>query len=57
MESEYIAVNEAAQEATWIRKFIGDLGVVPSISDPVEIFCDNESAVVLTHAYHSLGRV
>ena len=31
----------------WIRKFIGDLGVVPSILDPVEIFYDNESAVVL----------
>ena len=31
----------------WIRKFIGDLGIVPTIRDPVEIFCDNESAVVL----------
>ena len=46
-ESEYIAVNEAAKEAMWMRKFIGDLGIVPSINDPVEIFCDNESVVVL----------
>ena len=46
-ESEYITVNEATKEAMWIRKFIEDLGVVPSIRDPVEIFCDNESAVVL----------
>ena len=46
-ESEYIAVNEAVKEAIWIRKFIEDLGVVPSINDLVEIFCDNESAVVL----------
>ena len=46
-ESEYIAVNEAAKEVMWIRKFIGDLGFVPSIRDPVKIFCDNKSAVVL----------
>ena len=31
----------------WIKKFIGDLGVVPTILDPVEIFCDNVSVVVL----------
>ena len=55
-ESEYIAVNEAAKEAMWIRKFIGDLGVVPSISDPVEIFCDNESAVVLAQEPRSQKR-
>ena len=46
-ESEYIAASEAAKEAVWIRKFIRDLGVVPSISDPIEIFCDNEGAVAL----------
>ena len=55
-ESEYIAVNEAAKEAMWIRKFIGDLGVVPSINDPVEIFCDNESAVVLAQEPRSQKR-
>ncbi|KAJ9561476.1 hypothetical protein OSB04_006636 [Centaurea solstitialis] len=46
-EAEYIAVNEAAKEAVWMKKFIGDLGVVPSIQDPIEIFCDNEGAVIL----------
>ncbi|KAJ9557236.1 hypothetical protein OSB04_011850 [Centaurea solstitialis] len=47
MEAEYIAVNEAAKEAVWMKKFIGDLGVVPSVQDPIEIFCDNEGAVIL----------
>ena len=47
-ESEYIAASEAAKEAAWLKNFIGDLGVVPSISEPVEIFCDNEGAVALT---------
>ena len=45
-ESEYIAVNEAVKETMWMRKFIGDLGVVPSIHDPVEIFCDNDSITI-----------
>ena len=30
-ESEYIVASEAAQEAAWMKKFIGDLGMVPSI--------------------------
>ncbi|GKD74128.1 hypothetical protein Tco_1332410, partial [Tanacetum coccineum] len=31
LEAEYIAASEAAKEAVWIRKFIDELGVVPSI--------------------------
>ena len=30
-----------------MKKFIEDLGVVPSIQDPLEIFCDNEGAIAL----------
>ncbi|KAI3764505.1 hypothetical protein L2E82_14514 [Cichorium intybus] len=44
-KSEYVAASEAAQEAVWMRKFIEDLGVVPSIRDPIEIFCDNLGAI------------
>ncbi|KAD4180297.1 hypothetical protein E3N88_28888 [Mikania micrantha] len=44
-ESEYIAASLAAQEAAWLRKFIADLGVVATIQDPQEIFCDNEGAI------------
>ena len=39
-----------------MRKFIGDLGVVPTIQDPVEIFCDNMSAVVLAQEPRSQKR-
>ena len=46
-ESEYLAASEAGKDATWLKNFIGDLGVVPSISNPIEIFCDNEGAVAL----------
>jgi hypothetical protein len=30
-----------------MKKFIDELGVVPSIQDPLEIFCDNEGAIAL----------
>ena len=35
-----------------MQNFIGDLGVVHNIKDPVEIFCDNEGAVALTKEPH-----
>ncbi|GKD21934.1 hypothetical protein Tco_1223637 [Tanacetum coccineum] len=47
-ESEYVAACEASKEAIWMKNFIGDLGVVPTIQDPIKIFCDNESVVALT---------
>ena len=28
-----------------MKKFIEELGVVPSIQDPIEIFCDNEGVI------------
>ena len=45
MEAEYIAAASAAKEAVWIRKFIQELGVVPSIADPIELYCDNNGAI------------
>ncbi|KAG8485771.1 hypothetical protein CXB51_019116 [Gossypium anomalum] len=44
-EAEYIAASEAAKEAVWIKKFITELGVVPSISDAIELRCDNNGAI------------
>nr|GEV84595.1 retrovirus-related Pol polyprotein from transposon TNT 1-94 [Tanacetum cinerariifolium] len=45
---EYIAACEASKEAIWMKNFIIDLRVVPIVQDPIEIFCNNESAVALT---------
>ncbi|GJU16609.1 retrotransposon protein, putative, ty1-copia subclass, partial [Tanacetum coccineum] len=47
-ESEYIATCEASKEAIWMKNFIGDLGVVLTVQNPIEIFCNNESVVSLT---------
>ena len=44
-EAEYIAASEAAKEAVWIKKFIGELGVVPSIADPITLYCDSTGAI------------
>jgi len=44
-ESKYIAASDAAKEAVWMKKFITDLDVVPSIRKPIKIFCDNTGAI------------
>ena len=55
-ESEYIVASEASKKAIWLKNFIGDLGAVPSIKEPMEIFCDNEGAVALTKEPRDHGR-
>ena len=37
-EAEYIAASDAAKEAVWLKKFITDLSVIPTISDPIPLF-------------------
>ncbi|KAK8600824.1 hypothetical protein V6N12_050672 [Hibiscus sabdariffa] len=44
-EAEYIAASEAAKEVVWIKKFITELGVIPSISDAMDLYCDNNGAI------------
>ena len=44
-EAKYIAASDAAKEAIWIKKFITDLEVVPSITNPVDVYCDNNGAI------------
>ncbi|KAL0345551.1 UNVERIFIED_CONTAM: Retrovirus-related Pol polyprotein from transposon TNT 1-94 [Sesamum radiatum] len=45
MEVEYIAASEATKEAVWMKNYIQELGVVPSIGEPVIIFCNNNWAI------------
>ena len=45
IEAEYIAASEAAKEAIWIKKFITGISVISSISDPVNLYCDNNGAI------------
>ena len=45
IEVEYIAALEATKEAVWIKKFITGLVIIPSISDLVNLYCDNNGAI------------
>nr|GEZ07072.1 eukaryotic initiation factor 4A-8 [Tanacetum cinerariifolium] len=38
-------LNGAAKEAVWIRKFVDELGVVPSNNYPIKMNCDNTAAI------------
>ncbi|KAL0453684.1 UNVERIFIED_CONTAM: hypothetical protein Slati_1346500 [Sesamum latifolium] len=62
MEAEYIAASEAAR-AVWMKIYIQELGVVPSIVQPVVIFFDNNGAIAQAmeprshhHSKHILRR-
>nr|GEZ57818.1 hypothetical protein [Tanacetum cinerariifolium] len=45
--AEYIAAFDASKEAVWIRKFIFGLGVVPTIEEPINMYCDNTEAIAI----------
>ncbi|GJY44631.1 hypothetical protein Tco_0432844 [Tanacetum coccineum] len=46
-DAEYIAAFDASKEAVWIRKFISGLGVVPTIEEPINMYCDNTRAIAI----------
>jgi hypothetical protein len=48
MESEYIVGSDAGNEAIWLRRFVNELGVFPSMHDHVVLLCDNTSAIANT---------
>ena len=48
MEAEYVAAAEASKEAVWLRKFLGDLEVIPGIDKPITLYCDNSAAIANT---------
>ena len=44
-EAEYIDASDAAKEVVWMKKFISGLDVIPSIINPVDLYCDNNGAI------------
>nr|GEY76532.1 retrotransposon protein, putative, Ty1-copia subclass [Tanacetum cinerariifolium] len=49
VEAEYIAAFDASKEAVWVRKFISGLGVVPTIEEPISMYCDNTEAIAIAN--------
>ncbi|GJV70488.1 hypothetical protein Tco_1490483 [Tanacetum coccineum] len=46
-EVEYIIAYDASKEAVWVRKFIYGFGVVPTIEEPINMYCDNTGAIAI----------
>ena len=44
-EAEYIVAFEAAKEGVWIQNFLDDLGIFPASVKPLDLYCDNSSAI------------
>ena len=44
-EVEYITALDVAKEAVWIKIFVFRLGVVSSVTNPVDVYCDNNGAI------------
>nr|GEX36359.1 hypothetical protein [Tanacetum cinerariifolium] len=44
-KAEYIAAFDASKEVVWVRKFISGLGVVPTIEEPISMYCGNTGAI------------
>nr|GEZ18304.1 hypothetical protein [Tanacetum cinerariifolium] len=48
-KAEYIAAFDASKEAVWVRKFISGLSVVPTIEEPISMYCDNTGAIAIAN--------
>ena len=44
-EAKYIMASEAMKEAVWLRNFIAELEVAPSIEGPILLYCDSSSMI------------
>ncbi|GJU48531.1 hypothetical protein Tco_1218086 [Tanacetum coccineum] len=47
IDAKYIATFDASKEAVWIHKFIYGLNVVPTIEEPITMYCDNTGAIAI----------
>jgi hypothetical protein len=44
-EAEEPVASRAAKEVVWIKNFVSELGVIPSASSPMDLYCDNSGAI------------
>nr|GEW96466.1 hypothetical protein [Tanacetum cinerariifolium] len=42
-------VHYLREEAVWVRKFISGLSVVPTIEEPISMYCDNTGAIAIAN--------
>ncbi|XP_050945135.1 secreted RxLR effector protein 161-like [Cucumis melo] len=70
MEVEYVAAWKAAKEVVWLRNVLTNLEVVPNMSKPITLYCDNSGVVAnsseprshkrgkhIEHKYHLIREI
>ena len=45
MKAKYVTAFEVAKEAFWFKKFVAELGMMPS--DAIALCCNNNGAIAL----------
>ncbi|GKD21011.1 hypothetical protein Tco_1222714 [Tanacetum coccineum] len=48
-DADYITAFEALKDVVWIHKFISGLNVVPTIEEPITMYCDNTRAIAIAN--------
>nr|GFB81586.1 hypothetical protein [Tanacetum cinerariifolium] len=48
-EAEYIAAYDASKEAVKVRNFIFGLVVVPTVKEPIKMYCDNTRVITIAN--------
>nr|GEW47081.1 hypothetical protein [Tanacetum cinerariifolium] len=48
-QTGYVFVLNGGAEAVWVRKFISGLDVVPTIEEPISMYCDNTGAIAIAN--------
>ncbi|KAA3484760.1 retrovirus-related pol polyprotein from transposon tnt 1-94 [Gossypium australe] len=56
MEAEYVVASEVTKEAIWLRKFLTDLEVIPSMGKAITLYYDNSSTIANTKELQSHQR-
>ncbi|KAK8317942.1 hypothetical protein V6Z12_A13G141800 [Gossypium hirsutum] len=56
MEAKYVATSEATNIAIWLRKFLTNLVVIPSMEKAITLYCDNSATIANTKEMRSYKR-
>ena len=51
MESKFITLDKAGEEAEWLRHFLEDMPMWTKLVPPICIHCDGQSAIGRTQSY------
>jgi hypothetical protein len=55
MYAKFVACYEATGQVNWLKKFIPGLRMVNDISKPLQLYCDDEPAVMYAHKNKTSG--